>query len=75
MDSEFMTDASFVCNTVPATAAVLRDTTSGIHCSVIHYGQKCRMEAHNRSIRIQWVWLVVQKMTAPSILTTACWWY
>ena len=55
MDSEFLTDASFVCNTVPATATVLRDTTSGIHCSVIHYGQERRMEARNRSLRIQLV--------------------
>jgi len=75
MDSEFLTDASFVCNTVPATAAVLRDITSGISCSVIDYGQECRMEAHNRSLCLQWVGLVVQKMTAPSILTTACCWY
>jgi hypothetical protein len=73
MDSEIVTDASLVCNTVPATAAVLRDTTCGIPYSVIHYEQEYRMEAHNRNLSIQWVSLVVQKMTDPSILNTACW--
>jgi len=55
MDSELLTDANCACNTVPATAAVLRDTISGIPYSVIHYGQECRMEAHNRNVSIQWV--------------------
>jgi hypothetical protein len=55
MDSEFLTDANFVCNTVLATAAVLRDMTSGIPCRVIPYGQECRMEAQNRSLHIWWV--------------------